>query len=61
MDFDSTPQSLQTVEKRRVDGELSRTRQALLKSEELLNSKERLMSPTTCVDFDWFVLAYHSH
>jgi hypothetical protein len=39
-------QKLHAVEKRRLEAELTRTRQGLLKSEELLNNKERLMSPT---------------
>lgn len=37
------------MEKRRLEAELTRTRQGLLKSEELLNNKERLMSPTMWV------------
>lgn len=42
----TTLQKLHAVEKRRLEAELTRTRQGLLKSEELLNNKERLMSPT---------------
>ena len=34
------------VDKRRLEGELSRLRGSLAKSEELLNNKERMTSPT---------------
>ncbi len=37
------------VEKRRLEAELSKTRSSLLKSEELMNNKERVLSPTMCV------------
>ncbi len=38
---------LAVVEKRRLEGEVVKLRSSLLKSEELLNNKERMMSPMT--------------
>lgn len=42
------PQKLALVEKRRLEGELSKIRATMARSEELLQQKERLLGPNMC-------------